>query len=169
MRFDFLKKHSLKCALLPISSLILCGQLEAQEGRNNLSLGLDAGGSGGSALLAESRDLLGMVVNSAAGSTIGGRITIQEGVISALPSYISRVDNLYRRNYGMEKPLSGGRFNAWGKYVSPHSILLVPLEVDPADMELEVPTWFQFKGIDAKKPTSSFGISSDLSKTTFFV
>jgi hypothetical protein len=133
----------------------------AQQDRRNLRLGLDAGTSGGSALLSESRDLLGLVINSAAGSTIGGRITVQEGVITALPTYIGRIDTIFRPQYGMDKPLSGARFNAYTKYTAPFSERLIPLEVDPTNMELESPTWFQFKGIDARKPTTSLGLAYD--------
>lgn len=63
----------------------------AQQDRRNLRLGLDAGTSGGSALLSESRDLLGMVINSAAGSTIGAELQFKKG---SLPRYPPILDEL---------------------------------------------------------------------------
>lgn len=122
-----------------------------------------AGGGGTDGTVAMTQDLLGRVFMAAQlGTSREGRILHQNKIISNFPTILGRqINQGFLNSYEFEKPLSGDRFGGMSKYLTPYSKRLLPLNLDTQEIKLSSATWFQFKGIDAMKPTSSAGLSYD--------
>ena len=131
----------------------------AQDDTRNLAR---AAGGGGSTSIAVERDLLGRVFMETSGTVGAGRILHQNKIISDFPTNLGgQIDQGFLRSYELEKPLLGDRFGGMSEYLTPYSKSLLPLNLDTLEMDLKSATLFQFKGVDALKPSSSLGLSYD--------
>ena len=131
----------------------------AQNDTRNLA---SAAGSGGGAMVTMQRDLLGRVFMATPATAGAGQILHQNKIISDFPTNLGgQIDQGFLRSYELEKPLSGDRFGGMSEYLTPYSKSLLPLNLDTLEMDLKSATWFQFKGVDALKPSSSLGITYD--------
>jgi len=131
----------------------------AQNDTRNLA---SAAGSAGGAVVVMQRDLLGRVFMATPATAGPGQILHQNKIISDFPTNLGgQIDRGFLRSYESEKPLTGDRFGGMSKYLTTYSKILLPLNLDTLEMDLKSATWFQFKGVDALKPSSSLGITYD--------
>ena len=113
-------------------------------------------------LLSETRDLLGMVIASTQGvNSEDGRVTIQDGVISALPSFIKTVNAGLRPSFLTSNQIANSNYSTQGRFNNQKAALTMPFDVDPMDLELKTATWFKAKGIQGQKPNIKVGFSYD--------
>jgi len=131
----------------------------AQDDTRNLA---GAVGSGAGASIAMERDLLGRVFMSTPAAAVAGQILHQNKIISDLPTNLGgQINQGFLNSYELKKPLSGDQFSGMAKYLTPYSNSLLPLNLDTQEMDLKSATLFQFKGIDALKPSGVTGLSYD--------
>ena len=136
----------------------------AQNDRRNLVSG--TGGSLGMDAISRV-NLINLIMRSTANLSvydtgIKGAILYQNKIIPDLPiNQARKISSSFLSDYELKKPLSGDRFNNAGEYRSPYSSSILRLEMDTEEMAKRSATWFQFKGIDAMKPTLLTGLSYD--------
>lgn len=134
----------------------------AQRSRQgNLTGAGGAGGAGGTVRLRERGNLLPFVMSGVGSPSGTERQFFQVGVISALPSFISRISTENITAYSLSDQITRPTFNTSKTYINSDAVFLVPLEIDSEDMVPNLATWFNYRGINAIKPTMTSGLSYD--------
>jgi hypothetical protein len=157
-----------------VYSLLFIGKVEAQQsGVDNLNLGggTSGGGSGGSNLLPDQRDLLGMVMRISASNnrSQGGRVMLQNGFINFDPTYVKTISTGLKKDYLRPEISLRKNYDAAKKYRNATLSRIYPLNVDPQDMELEALNLWQFGGINILKPQVTTSLSYDTNSSNLSI